>query len=138
MKASPHIGTTGEFRFVVGPEHVITFAGDGMPAVLSTPSLIALIERTARESLQPYLEPDERSVGTEIELRHFAPTPQGATVTITTRVIRVEGREIVFQVEARDAGELIARGAHKRAVIRVEAFAARVRRKLSPDAGAAT
>lgn len=129
MKAAPHIGTTGEFRFVVGPEHVISFAGDDMPPVLSTPSLIALIERTARESLQPYLEPDERSVGTEIELRHFAPTPQGAAVTITTRVIRVEGREIVFQVEARDAQELIARGAHKRAVIRVDAFARRVQSK---------
>jgi predicted thioesterase len=129
MKAAPKIGTTGEFTFVVAPEHVITFAGEGMPAVLSTPSLIALIERTARESLQPFLEPDERSVGTEIELRHFAPTPQGATVTVTTRVIRVEGREIAFQVEARDAHELIARGAHKRAVIRVESFARRVARK---------
>lgn len=133
MKAAPQIGTIGEFRFVVGPEHVITFAGEGMPAVLSTPSLVALIERTARQSIEPFLESDERSVGTEIELRHFAPTPQGAQVTITTRVIRVEGREIVFQVEARDAQELIARGAHKRAVIRVDAFAARVARKTLPD-----
>ncbi len=129
MKSAPKIGTTGEFEFVVGPEHVITFAGDGMPAVLSTPNLIGLIERTARESLQPFLEADERTVGTEIELRHLAPTPQGATVIVTTRVIHTDGREISFQVEARDGQELIARGAHKRAVIRVGGFARRVARK---------
>jgi predicted thioesterase len=126
MKAAPRIGTTGEFTFTVGPEHLITFATDGLPAVLSTPSLIGLIEQTARESLQPFLEPDESTVGAELELRHLAPTPSGARVTVTTRVIRVEGRRVCFQVEARDEQELIARGLHDRAVIRVESFRRRV------------
>jgi fluoroacetyl-CoA thioesterase len=129
MRSSPQIGTPGEFTFVVGPEHVITFATDGMPVVLSTPVLIGLIERTARESVAPFLAADERTVGTEIELRHLAPTPQGARVTITTRVIRVEGRLVSFQVEARDAHEVIARGVHQRAVIRTGSFASRVARK---------
>jgi predicted thioesterase len=129
MKSTPKIGTTGEFTFIVGPEHVITFATDGMSAVLSTPNLIGLIERTAWESLQPFLEPDERTVGTEIELRHSAPTPMGARVRIATRVIHVEGRRISFQVEARDDEELIARGVHERAVIRVDSFARRLERK---------
>src|SRR6266496_6540048 len=71
MKSRPPTGTLGELRFVVGAEHVIDFATDDMPAVLSTPRLIGLIERTARESLYPFLEPDERTVGLEIELRHF-------------------------------------------------------------------
>lgn len=134
MKSNPRIGTTGEFAFSVGPEHNITFAKDGMPAVLSTPNLIGLIERTARESLQPFLEADERTVGAEIELRHFAPTPLGARVSITTRVIRVEGRKISFQVEARDDLELIARGLHERAVIRVDSFARRLERKTPGSA----
>ena len=129
MKAAPKIGTTGEFTFTVGPEHIITFARDGMPAVLSTPSLLGLIERTARESLQPFLEPDERTVGTEIEVRHLAPTPAGARVTVRTRVIHVEGRKVAFQVEAHDEQELVARGVHERAVIRVESFRRRVERK---------
>ena len=125
MKSQPKIGTTGEFTFVVAPEHVITFATDGMPAVLSTPNLIGLIERTARESLHPFLEADERTVGSEIELRHLAPSPLGARVTITVRVIHTEGRQIGFQVEARDEHELIARGLHTRGVIRSGSFAKR-------------
>lgn len=129
MKAKPPIGTVGELTFTVGPEHVIDFATDGMPAVLSTPRLIALIERTARESLYPFLEAEERSVGSEIEIRHLAPTPLGARVTCITRVIQVDDRQIGFQVEARDAHETIARGLHKRAVIRVGSFARRVAAK---------
>lgn len=131
MKSAPKIGTTGEHRFIVAQEHAITFASDGMPAVLSTPNLIALMERTAREAVAPFLEQDERSVGVEVELRHLAPTPLGAQVTVTTRVIGVTGRFVDFQIEARDAQELIARGVHKRAVIRTSAFAKRVQSKAS-------
>jgi predicted thioesterase len=129
MKSRPKIGTVGEMKFVVAQEHVIDFATGGMPAVLSTPRLIALIERTARESLYPFLDDHERTVGGEIEIRHLAPTPLGQQVTITTRVIGAEGRAVDFQFEVRDEHEVIARGLHKRGVINVESFARRVARK---------
>src|SRR6185503_7291148 len=120
MKERPKIGTAGELRFKIEAKHVIDFATDGMPAVLSTPNLIALLERTAREALDPFLEPGERTVGMEIDLRHLAPTPLGATVTCLARVVAVEGAAITFHVEARDEHEVIARGLHKRGVIRVD------------------
>ena len=131
MKKRPAIGTTSEVRFTVESQHTIDFAEGGMPAVLSTPALVGLLERTARELMQPLLEPDERTVGTEIELRHLAPTPVGHSVTCTARVIHVEGALTGFQVEARDEQELIARGLHQRAVVRVDRFAQRVARKLA-------
>jgi fluoroacetyl-CoA thioesterase len=129
MKSLPRIGTTGELQLVVEQKHVIDFATEGMPAVLSTPSLIGLLERAARQALEPFLEADERSVGTEIELRHFAATPLGQPVTCTARVIHVDGAQIGFQIEARDRHELVARGLHQRVVIQVESFAKRVQRK---------
>lgn len=129
MKSRPSIGTVGQLTFTVGAEHVIDFASDGMPAVLSTPRLIGLIERTARESLYPFLDAEERTVGMEIEIRHLAPTPPGAKVTCITRVIQVEGYQMTFQVEAHDEQEVIARGLHKRAVIRVSSFAKKVAAK---------
>jgi predicted thioesterase len=129
MKSRPKVGTTGEFRFVVAQEHAIDFASGGMPAVLSTPRLVGLIERTARESLYPYLDENERTVGVEIEIRHLAPTPLGMNVTIITRVIHNEAKLVDFQFEVRDEHEVIARGLHKRAVITVESFARRVAKK---------
>src|SRR5437867_3905074 len=105
MKSHPYIGTTGELRFVVERQHCIDFATDGMPAVLSTPNLVGLLERTARQAIASFLDADERSVGIEIELRHLAPTPLGARVTMIVRVIHVEGRQVTFQVEAHDERE---------------------------------
>ena len=129
MKSRPKIGTAGELKFTVAQEHVIDFTTGGMPAVLSTPKLIGLIERTARESLYPFLDDNERTVGVEIDIRHLAPTPLGQQVIITTRVIHIESKLVDFQFEVRDQHEVIARGLHKRAVITVESFARRVAKK---------
>ena len=129
MKSAPKIGTMGETTFLVEEKHCIEFATDGMPVVLSTPHLIGILERTARQTIAPFLAADERSVGVEIELRHLAPSPLGARVTATARVIGHSGRFVNFQLEARDENELIVRGVHKRAVIHIGSFAKRLQAK---------
>lgn len=129
MKPAPKIGTVGETTFVVEMKHCIEFATDGMPAVLSTPNLIGILERTARQTIAPFLAADERSVGVELDLRHLAPSPLGAKVTATARVIGASGRFVDFQIEARDEHELIVRGIHKRAVVQVASFNKRVQSK---------
>ncbi len=126
MKSAPRIGTTGETTFIVETQHCIEFATDGMPAVLSTPHLIGILERTARHAIASFLDADERSVGVEIELRHLAPSPLGARVTATARVIGTSGRFVDFQIEARESGQLIIRGVHKRAVVNIASFKKRV------------
>jgi predicted thioesterase len=129
MKSAPKIGTVGETTFVVEPKHCIEFATDGMPAVLSTPNLIGILERTSRQAIAPFLMADERSVGVELDLRHLAPSPLGAKVTASARVIGASGRFVDFQIEARDEHELIVRGVHKRAVVKVDSFTKRVQSK---------
>jgi len=129
MKSQPHSGLVGVLTFKVEPQHLIDFAGDDMPAVLSTPWLIKWLEQTARETLRPLLEEGEASVGMEVDIRHLAPTPIGATVKCTARVISAEGSTVTFQVEASDEQELIARGVHKRAVVSKARFSQRVAKK---------
>ena len=129
MKSTPKIGDQAEVRFLVDGNHVIDFADDQMPAVLSTPCLIGFIERAARMVLTPVLEAGESSVGVQIDVQHLAPTPPGQEVLCRARVIHVDGRIVTFQVEAFDASERIARGLHKRSIIRKDRFAARLRRK---------
>ena len=110
-------------------KHVVEFHGDGMPDVVSTPHIIQFLERTARHTLAPHLEADERSVGLEIDIRHLAPTPVGQTIHCRAQVIAIEDRKVTFQIEARDAHEVIVRGLHKRAIIRTESFSRRVSAK---------
>jgi len=130
MKSSPRIGEVGELAIPTDMKHAVEFAGDGMPAVVSTPHLVGFLERTARQTIAPHLEADERSVGIEIDIRHLAPTPVGQTIHCTARVIAVDGRKISFQIEARDQHEVIVRGLHKRAIIRTESFTRRVKEKM--------
>jgi fluoroacetyl-CoA thioesterase len=133
MKGRPNVGALGEQRFVVEAKHAIDFAERGMPAVLSTPWLIWYLEHAARAAVLPWVEAGESTVGLEVEVRHLAPTPLGHTVNCTARVIQVDGPRITFQVEARDATELIARGTHRLQVIRVAGFAKRVEQKRLPS-----
>ena len=130
MKSRPRIGEVGELAIPTDMTHVVEFHGDGMPAVVSTPHLVGFLERTARETIAACLDADERSVGIELDIRHLAPTPVGQTIHCTARVISVEGSKVQFQIEARDAHEVIVRGLHKRAVIRTESFSRRVKEKL--------
>jgi fluoroacetyl-CoA thioesterase len=130
MKSRPKIGTVGEQAFLTEAKHAVEFAGNGMPAVVSTPSLVGFLERTARETIADCLDADERSVGTELDIRHLAPTPVGQTIHCRAQVITVEDRKITFQIEARDAREVVMRGLHQRAIIHVESFSKRVQAKM--------
>lgn len=129
MKSRPRIGEAGELAVPTDMKHAVEFHGDGMPAVVSTPHLVGFLERTARETIAACLEADERSVGIELDIRHLAPTPVGQTIHCRAQVIAVEGRKVTFQIEARDAHEVIVRGLHQRAVIRTESFRRRVKEK---------
>ena len=130
MKSRPRIGEVGELAIPTEAKHAVEFAGNGMPAVVSTPHLVGFLERTARETIAACLEADERSVGIELDIRHLAPTPVGQTIHCRAQVIAVEDRKVTFQIEARDQHEVIVRGLHKRAVIHTDSFSRRVKAKL--------
>lgn len=135
MKSRPRIGMSGEQALEVGPSNRISFADARMPSILATPWLIAHLEYTARDTIAPCLEDNERSVGTFVEVEHLAPTPEGARVTCRARVIHVDGPVVTFQVEAHDEVEAIARGIHRRRVIDVDRFARRVAKKRERAGG---
>jgi predicted thioesterase len=129
MKTFPKAGMAAEERLTVNEATRITFTDERMPAVLTTPWLVAHLEYAARHALDPCLEPHERSIGTFIEVEHLAPVPEGFTVVCRARVIHSDGPVVTFQVEAHDGTEMVARGLHRRRVIDVDRFARRVARK---------
>ena len=130
MKAKPKVGDSGELRFVVTASHVIDIAEDPQLAVLSTPALIWFLEHAAREAIGPLLEPGETTVGIHVDVEHLAATPVGHEVTCVAKVIHVEGATVSFQVSASDQRELVARGVHKRRVVRCQRFQEYVRKKI--------
>src|SRR5580765_5446801 len=116
MQIQPKIGTTGERIFTVETAHAISFGPNGPPPVLSTPWLVWFLEHAALDAALPFLEPGEITVGTRVEVDHLAPTPLGAQVTCTARIVHSEGPVISFQLEAGDGHEIVARGFHRRQI----------------------
>jgi fluoroacetyl-CoA thioesterase len=98
-----------------------------MPEVFATGFLVGFLEWACIKAINPHLDwPREQSVGTHIDVSHEAATPPGLEVTAKVELIAVEGRKLVFAVEAHDGIDLISRGRHERFVIDRERFDARL------------
>ncbi len=136
MKESLKPGIEHEFRFRVPETKTVPALYPespefrAMPQVFATGFLVGLIEWTCMQAVQPHIEwPAEQTVGTHINVNHSAATPPGLEVVTKAKLVKVEGRRLVFEVEARDEVDLISTGTHERFVINAEKFNARVRDK---------
>lgn len=116
MKASLRPGVSRVNRLVVDRARTIGFLGeDGR--TYATPSMILDIEETCRDLVLEHTDDGEDSVGSEVMIRHLAPTPLGTTVTITVSVLSVKGRRIQLDATVRDEFEVLGSGTHERFVI---------------------
>ena len=123
------VGLTNEITHIVRDEDTATVYGSGLAPVLSTPYLIALMEKTAETSLRPHHAPGESSVGVRVDMRHLAATPVGMAVRVRSEVIEVALPRVRFRIEAWDAVDKIGEGQHERFIIDYARFMARIEKK---------
>ena len=96
------IGMSAERTLIVPPERTVGHFVPHMPMVYATPMMILEMEMASADAIAAALERGWVTVGTEVDIRHLAATPVGATVRTTAKVIAVERRVIRFEVEAFD------------------------------------
>lgn len=119
------VGASGTKTLVVAMEHTAARWGSGSLHVLSTPYMVALMEGAAVNAVDPLLPEGYRTVGTRLDVRHVAATTMGQEVTARAELIEIDGRRLVFRVEASDGAGVIGEGTHERFIIEVERFMAR-------------
>jgi len=124
------VGRKGRAELVVGPEHTAERVGSGRIAVLATPVMINVIEAAALDALEPLLPPGHQSLGIHLDVGHTAATPVGNKVEAEAEIIALEGRMVTLRVTARDPFEVIGGGTHKRVVVNVGRFDARIQAKI--------
>lgn len=129
MKSIPRVGQTAELEFRVTKQHIIDFADEVMPEILSTPWLIWFLEHTARNAVLPSLESFESTVGVVIEVEHTAASPIGAKIKCQAKIIYIDKRQFSFELRAWDEEELVCRGTHKLRVIQKAKLADAVAKK---------
>ena len=122
-------GLRGTAEIVVGAEHTAPHVGSGRVPVLATPVVINLLEAAALAAVEHLLPAGHQSLGTELNVRHFAATPVGMRVQAEAEVVAVDGRTLKFHVSARDEREPISDGTHERVIVNVARFDQRMERK---------
>ena len=120
------IGLKGHLEQTVTEEVTADRIGSGLVKVFATPMMIALIEQTCNESVVPYLEPGQGTVGTHVDVSHCAATPVGMRVWCDSELVEVDRRRLVFAVKAYDECGLIGEGRHERFIIDSAKFQAKI------------
>jgi fluoroacetyl-CoA thioesterase len=125
------VGQACERERTVTPELTADHFGNSGVHVFATPALISLLEETAIACVQDNLAPGQGTVGTRIDVQHLAATPVGLVVRSRARLVEIDGRKLVFEVEAEDNRERIATGRHERFIVNsMEKFLNRAAEKL--------
>ena len=96
---------------LVTEQNTAATVGSGLLPVYATPAMIALMEKCASACVAPELEDGKTSVG--------------------TLLTEIDGRRLVFRVEASDEAGLIGEGTHERFIVDSDRFLAKCQSKLT-------
>ena len=127
----PIPGLFAELEKTVTETDTASHWGSGGLPVFSTPALVGLMESAAVVALYGSLPAGQSSVGVRIDVRHLAATPVGMAVRARAELVEVEGRKLVFKIQAWDEVELIGEASHDRFVVEESRFVEKVAGKTS-------
>lgn len=116
------IGMTAEKSVTVTAEMTIGHFVADMPQVYATPVMILHMELASGAAIKSHLPKGFVSVGMDVKVRHLAATPVGRTVRAISRVVKIDPKSVVFEVEAWDGDRKIGDGTHRRGVVNVLEF----------------
>ena len=126
-----HTGLAGRAEIVVAEQHTAPHVGSGHVHVLATPVMVNLMEAAALQAVDGLLPQGFQTVGTRLDIRHFAATPVGLRASARAEVVAIVGRTLTFRLAAQDEREPIGDGTHERIIVDVARFDRRVQDKLT-------
>ena len=123
-------GIIGKAQINVTEKELAVNVGSGSLEVFATPVMVMLMEKAACICVAEYMENDETTVGTEMNVKHVSASPVGSDITAEAELTEVNGREFTFSVKAYDNAGLIGEGTHKRFLVFGEKFTAKAKAKI--------
>src|SRR5512141_3498959 len=95
-------GLKASVEIIVGEEHTAPHVGSGHVHVLATPVMVNLMEAAALQAVDGLLPAGFQTVGTRLDIRHFAATPVGLRAIARAEIIAIAGRTLTFRLVAED------------------------------------
>ena len=128
MGQNLEIGFTAVDSYLIKSEHAAKHVGSGEVEALSTPAMIAFMEKTARQTVQSRLPEGDITVGTKVDIRHLGPVPIGEKLKVTAQLVEINKTTLTFKVKAEWRNEVIGIGQHKRVIVNKEKFLQKLKR----------
>jgi fluoroacetyl-CoA thioesterase len=136
----PSIGLRHTATMTVEPRHTVPAVEPSwpgfadMPPVFATAMMIGFVEQTCVEALRPWIGAGQHSVGIHVNVSHVAATPVGLEVAAEVELIEINDRVLTFRATCCDSAGLIGEGVHRRAVIDLSRFLAKMDLKAKAHA----
>jgi predicted thioesterase len=122
-------GMTFELERKVTEAELSDRHGNPWVHVFTTPKVVEWMEEVATNGVQPHLPEGQGTAGTVVNMKHLAATPVGLTVKVVAHLKQIDGRRLVFWIEAFDDVEKIAECHHERFVVDLARFHEKVAKK---------
>ncbi len=122
MELNIPLNLCNEEKEIVNANNVATVVGSGSVEVFATPAMIALMEKTANNSLCNYLPEDCVTVGVEINTKHIKASAIGKEIVCKSELIKVDGKKLFFNITAYEGEDMIGQASHTRVVVNKEKF----------------
>lgn len=119
---SVEIGHSVTLEWTVTPEVTAVAYGNEGVEVLATPALVGFCEGASLTCMADAVGEGQATVGTLVNIRHLAATPLGMKFWVTAKLVEIDRRRYVFEVEARDEKDVILTGTHERFIISLQKF----------------
>ena len=122
------IGAVGRAETVVNEYNTAKAMKSGTLDVFATPCMCALMEEAACNAVRDYLDEGMGTVGISLNITHDKPSAPGSKITATATLTAVEGRKLVFSVQAQENDKIIGKGTHERFIIDNAKFMAKLQK----------
>lgn len=109
--------------------------GNPVVHVLTTPIVVEWMEEVATTGVQQHLPEGQGTVGSVVNMKHLAATPIGLSVKVVAHLKQIDGRRLIFWIEAFDGVEKIAECHHERFIVDLARFHDKVEKKREATAG---
>ncbi|MDD2422313.1 MAG: thioesterase family protein [Heliobacteriaceae bacterium] len=116
------VGLKGHKEEMVTDENTAMKYGSGSVKVYATPAMIGLMEGASLSAVDPLLPDGMATVGISLEVKHLAASPIGLKVWCDAELVEIDGKRLVFKVDAYDEAEKIGEGTHQRFVVDLSKF----------------
>ena len=127
MEININSGIENKLSKIVGEQDSAANHGSGLLPVFATPAMVAFMEQTAHLSVGELLPEGLTTVGIEISVKHMKATPMGMQVTCESKLTKVEGKRLYFEIKAFDEVAQIGEATHTRFIVDSEKFMEKIK-----------